>query len=143
MVSKEELESILAKYYVIDPPKHAFMLDKRTVGITNHHLSFFKGLQPKWRHDVIILTPDGDDESVIHECFHANFGTEELVTNRLGKLLVKKHRLQEMFPNFPKILPSRSVHYELCPGCPLCADLAKLLIHKPPGGEPKHYILKA
>lgn len=144
MVTRAQVEDIMSKYYVVDPPKHLLMLERPTVGFHGEHLNFFKGLQPKWRGDVMILTPQADDETVIHESIHANFGTGELITDRLGKLLVVKHRflsqrpfLNDLFVRFR----GRGVHYQRCSGCHMCQNLGDVLIRAPPGGRPEHYVL--
>lgn len=145
MPSVEEIERILSEYYVISPPKHLMMLERPAVALTDGHLCFFKGLQPKWRNDVMLLTPQGDDETVVHETMHANFGTEELITDRLGKLLVKKYRALERFPRLRDLwlgFRGRNVRYELCSGCELCADLGNLMVRAPRGASPRHYVLK-
>lgn len=143
MVTKEEFESILSKYYVIDPPSHLLMLERPAVGFSNG-LSFYKGLQPKWRGDIVIITPQGDDETAIHETIHANFGIGELFTNPAAKILVVKHRMIERLPilkNLHLRFRNRKIHYELCGGCMLCQDLEELLIRAPPRAKPRHYIL--
>jgi len=140
-LTKKEVQEIFNNYYVVDPPKHVFMLEKPTITFSKEgHFSFFKGLQPKWRRDVIILTPDADDETVIHEALHANYETEEFITSRLGKLMVLKHRFLRKLNRGS--LRKRDVRYIECKGCNLCSNLKELLIHPPLKARPKHWILK-
>jgi len=141
MPSREEIESILSKYYLVDPPKHVFMLEKPAVAFTDG-LSFFKGLAPSWRKDVAIITPQGDDETVLHEPLHNKYGLSEIVTDRVAKVLIMKHRLLERRPLLNSLAPKREVHYEVCHGCQLCSDLSSLLIRSPRGASPQHLILK-
>lgn len=141
MVSKEELEKILSTYYVISPPRHVFMLEKPAVAFTDG-LAFFKGLAPSWRRDVAIITPQGNDETVLHEVIHNSFGLSEVVTDRAAKVMIMKHRLMERRPLLKSLTPKRKVHYEVCQGCQLCRDLSSLLIRSPKGASPQHLILK-
>lgn len=143
MPSIAEVESILSKYYVVQPPKHLLMLDRPAVGFMDG-LCFFKGLQPKWRRDIVIIAPQGDDETVLHEAVHANFGFEEALTDKLGKILVLKHRVIESMPRLKQLWTTfrgRRIRYEPCPGCPICLNLPAMLIRPPAGARPRHFIL--
>jgi len=140
MPSPEEIESILSKYYVVSPPKHVFMLERPAVAFTDG-LAFFRGLAPSWRKDVAIITPQGSDETVLHEALHNNFGLSEIITDRAAKVLIMKHRFMERHPLIKDLTPKRRVHYELCHGCKLCSDLSALLIRSPKGASPQHLVL--
>jgi len=143
MLTKTQVENVLNKYYVIEPPKHLLMFDRPAVGFYGDHIAFYKGLQPKWRGDVIIITPQGDDETVIHETLHANYGASEPVANWGGKILVIKSRILDMFPNIRDLFlmfRGRDVHYQRCYGCQLCNNLGEIFIHVPPGAHPQHYV---
>lgn len=150
MISKQTIEDVFAKYYVIDPPKNIIVLDKQAVSMQGQTLVMYRGLQPKWRGDVIILTPQGDDETLIHETLHAQFFTNEPITNVGGKILVVKYRLSKQFKRFfvrqkrrlnLKLRKDRTVNYQLCPGCYLCSDLTQLKVFSPKGAKPIHYLL--
>jgi len=148
-INKEMLESIFAKYYIIDPPKNVLVLDRPAATINRqgfgYSAQFYKGLQPKWRGDLIIVTPQGDDETVIHETLHAQFCAEEPLANVGGKVLILKHRILERGGIVSKILKvrvkERTVNYQLCHGCSLCRDLSQLKLYTPVGAQPTHYVL--
>ena len=119
------------------------MLDRPTVGFSGNNLAFYKGLQPKWRRDVIVVTPQGDEETVLHETLHANYGAPEPVAAWGGKILVIKSKLLNMFPTVKDLFLAfrgRDVHYQRCYGCQLCNNLQDMFIHAPPGAKPEHYV---
>ena len=145
MIGLNELEKIFSRYYVVDPPKNVLVLDKPTVSLHGETIVAYRGLQPKWRGDVIIITPQGDEETVIHETLHAQFLAGEPLAHLGGKFLIIKHRLIEKggrFANFFKIRHrGRTVEYQQCNGCSLCGDLTQLKLYAPQGAKPRHYKL--
>lgn len=150
MITKQTIEDVFAKYYVIDPPKNILVLDKPAVSMHGQTLVMYRGLQPKWRGDVIILTPQGDDETLIHETLHAQYFTNEPLTNVAGKILVVKYRISKRFKRFfirhkkrfsVRTRRGRTVNYQLCSGCFLCNDLTQLKMYAPQGANPMHYVL--
>lgn len=150
MINKQTIEQVFAKYYVIDPPKNILVLDKPAVAMHGQTLVMYKGLQPKWRGDVIILTPQGDDETLIHETLHAQYFSKEPITNVAGKILIMKYRasnrIRQLFTRPKRFLNirlkrDRNVNYQLCSGCFLCSDLTQLKMYAPKGANPMHYML--
>jgi hypothetical protein len=140
ILDKSTIEKVFSNYYVIDPPKNVIILDRPAVSVDfdRQTMIFFKGLQPKWRDDVIILTPQGDDETLVHEALHAQYRVGEPGANFFGKLLVKKYRLTERLPSFRRM---REVKYRECNDCELCINLQELLLTTPPNSDAKHYVL--
>ena len=140
MIDRETIESVFSTYYVVDPPKNVVVLDKPVVSVdhSGQVATFFKGLQPKWRDDVIILSPQGDDETLVHEQIHAQYRAREFGANALGKLFIVKYRMLKQLRQQRKI---RDVRYQRCNGCVLCDDLSQLLLVTPPGSNAKHYKL--
>ena len=155
MISKQTIEDVFAKYYVIDPPKNILVLDKPAVSMHGQTLVMYRGLQPKWRGDVIILTPQGNDETLIHETLHAQHFSSEPLANVGGKILVVKYRIlsrrskrwEKSFFRLSKsrflslLFKDRTVNYQLCSGCFLCSDLTQLKMYAPKGANPMHYML--
>lgn len=145
MIGLSDLESIFSKYYVVDPPKNVLVLDKPTVSLHGETIVAYRGLQPKWRGDVIIITPQGDEETVIHETLHAQFLVGEPLAHIGGKLLVVKHRLLDRGGILSNIFNlkhrGRMVQYQQCFGCSLCNDLTGLKLYAPNDANPRHYKL--
>lgn len=145
MIGVNDLEKIFSKYYVVDPPKHVLVLDKPAVSLHGETMVAYRGLQPKWRGDVIILTPQGDEETVIHETLHAQFTVGEPLAHIGGKILNIKLKLIEKggrFADFFKLRHrGRTVQYQTCSGCTLCGDLTQLKLYTPQGAKPRHYKL--
>lgn len=145
MIGKEDLERIFSRYYVVDPPKNVLVLDKPTVSLHGETIVAYRGLQPKWRGDVIIITPQGDEETVIHETLHAQFLVGEPLAHFGGKALVVKHRFLErgglLADLFRVRHRGRSVQYQRCFGCSLCRDLTQLKLYSPKDSDPRHYRL--
>jgi len=137
----EDIERLLNEYYVILPPDHIIILDRPAVGISPY-LAVYRGLQPKWRPDIIILTPLADEETVLHETLHT-YGLGEFGATYGAKILLIKHKILEAFPRLRELrlkIGGKRVHYQLCSGCELCRDIwHTLMLHPPPGAKPKHY----
>lgn len=141
MLTVGQIEDVMSKYYVVDPPKNLILLDKPAARIVGESVVFYKGLQPKWRGDVVILTPLDDEETVLHEQFHAQYGVPEPVADVLGKFFVKKIRVLSRRPVLKSLSRTRNVHYTQCSGCEICQNLGQLMMQAPPGARPQHYLL--
>jgi len=89
----EELEELLSKHPFLPKPKYVFMIEERVIAELNGY-SFVRGATPKWRGDVIILTPDARHDTVVHEVIHT-LGFGELVANLLSPRIAK---LRELIP---------------------------------------------
>lgn len=145
MIDKKSIEKIFSRYYVVDPPKHVIVLDKPAVSLHGETMVAYRGLQPKWRGDVVIITPQGDEETILHETLHAQFLAGEPLAHIGGKILVVKHRLLERSSFLSNIFQirhrGRNVNYQQCSSCSLCDDLTQLRLYTPQGARPKHYVL--
>lgn len=101
MITREEIEKILSKYPFINPPSHIYVLDAPI--LVPQLKAIAKGMYPG-KKDIIFLTPQADEETIIHEIIHT-YGFGELITYPLAKILVR-------FRNtFPPIL-KRNIQYE-------------------------------
>ncbi|GAH84135.1 unnamed protein product, partial [marine sediment metagenome] len=78
-----EVEEVLGLTRFLTAPKHLIKINEPTYQQTNGK-TFFRGLQPKKRGDVFVLTPQANSETVIHEVVHANFGFGEEITHPLA-----------------------------------------------------------
>lgn len=129
-----EVEEILGMYRSIRPPHHMILAQEKVVQQVNGSI-YYRGLQPRQRGDVMVLTPDTIDETVIHEALHANFGVGEAITTPLAKILVWKARILKQFP-LVKSLVQKEVRYQKCGGCEEFKEL-----HTKYGGRAEHYKL--
>jgi len=116
-----EVEEILGMYRALKAPKHIIVTEEPVRQQLNGDI-FYRGLAPKWRRDVIVLTPQAIPETVVHENLHANFGLGEEITYPLARLLIVKYNIIQLFPRLKRLLV-RPVKYELCQGCEEFAEL--------------------
>lgn len=142
MLTIEDIERLLNEYYIIVPPDHIIILDKPVIGL-KPFLAVYKGLQPVWRPDIIILTPLADEETLIHEILHT-YGFGEFIAYHGARILLIKNRLLKNFPLLRELrlrILGRKVRYQLCNGCELCTDIYRSLrLLPPPGSKPRHYV---
>lgn len=144
-LSIEEIEAIFEEYRIIQPPKHVVVIDalfSLPDDDSDPEGTIYRGLSPNWRDDMIILSLEGDDETVIHECLHANYGTEEWFTYPFAEWLVKKHNKNNWLKHIPK--SRKDVEYYLCNGCSICDDPICLGVglKKKDMNKVRHYIRK-
>lgn len=144
-LSIEEIETIFEEYRIIQPPKHIVIIDAYfdlPEDDTDPAGTIYRGLSPNWRDDMIILSIEGDDETVIHECLHANYGTEEWFTYPAAEWLVKKHKSENWLRKIPN--SRRDVEYYQCKGCNICDNPLVLGVglKKKDKNKVRHYIRK-
>jgi hypothetical protein len=96
-------------------------------------MAYFKGLQPKHRSDVFVLTPQASDETVPHELVHA-LGLGELAAYPLGRMMVWRYRVLRNLPTL-KSLVSSPVEFRKCSGCEEFR-----LLHERYAGRAEHFI---
>ena len=75
----------------------------------------YRGLAPKERSDVIVLTPQAIVETVGHEVAHCSLGMREFGATIVGKMSARKYQILSRFPNV-KALAERPARYERCNG---------------------------
>jgi len=115
-------------------PQHVFVINE-TVWQEVDGQILYRGLAPKKRSDVIVLTPHAITETVGHECAHASLGMGEFGATVIGKMSAMKYRVLNHFPNV-KALAERPVRYEKCNGS---CDFPKAHQY---GNRVEHYVLK-
>lgn len=126
-----EVAEILGAYPLIPKPQHVIIVREPVREQVDGYL-YFRGLQPKFRSDVIVLTPQATDETVLHETLHS-LGFGELGATVLGKILIRKY---EMFGRgILGNLLFGPVEYVKCHGC----EEFKLL-HEKYSGRAEHYV---
>lgn len=127
-----EAEEILGCFRMMKAPRHLIMTEP--VHETVDGIAYFRGLQPKHRSDVVVLTTQATDETVPHELVHSNFGLGEIAAYPLGKILVWKYRVLKNLPMLKSIVapPAR---YQKCSGCEEFG-----LLHQRYAGRAEHYV---
>ena len=126
MLTIKDVERVFEEHPWLKPPKHIFLIPEDVEYKTARGKVIFRGLQPSWRPDVIILTPRATEETVIHETLH---------TYGLGEEPV--HRLAPKILQFRRVIPAvlrRRVKYEKCNGCEEFKEMHRL--------GAIHYVLK-
>ena len=122
----QEIEEMLGYTRFLPLPKH-IIITKEPVSMKLDGEIRFRGLQPKFRSDTIILTPDANPETVFHEIVHT-LGFGENVAYPLGKLLDRINQIKRQIPF------KRNVKYERCNYC----EEFKVL-HEKYQGRAEHY----
>lgn len=129
-----EIEEILGLVRFLQAPKNLIITNEPVYQAVNGQI-FYRGLQPKRTGSSMVLTPQANDETVLHEALHANFGVGEAIATPLAKILVWKARILKQFP-LVKSLVQREVRYHKCDGCEEFSAL-----HTKYSGRAEHYKL--
>lgn len=128
-----EAEEILGCFHMLRAPEHLIMI-KEPVHETVDGVAYFRGLQPKHRSDVVVITPQATPETVPHELVHADLGLGELAAYPLGKILIWKYRVLRNLPMLKSLIAPR-VKYQKCSGCEEFR-----LLHERYAGRAEHFI---
>lgn len=126
-----EVEEILGAYPFMPKPKHVIVVKEPVREWVDGYL-YFRGLQPKFRSDVIVLTPQATDETVLHETLHA-LGLGEFGASLLGKLLIRKYEV--LGKGLLGSLLFGEVKYVKCSGCEEFR-----VLHEKYAGRAEHYV---
>jgi len=108
----EEVADILGLCHalrILGLPKHIFVTEEKIRDSKSG--TYFRGLQPKNRRDVIFLSGQADSTTVPHEVWHALTGLGEATAYPIGKALQMKHRIFSKFPMLKQIR-SKPVKYK-------------------------------
>lgn len=105
----QEVSDILGVCRFLKAPKHIFITDE-SVYEEKDGKTFFRGLQPKDKRDVIFLSAQSDITTVPHESWHAMTGLGELTAYPVGRAVAAKYEFVQMFPRL-KALISRKTEY--------------------------------
>jgi len=101
----EELEKILSLHPFLPKPKYIVEVDELLFASIENYIAIVKGATPKWRRDMIVVTPLSDHETVVHEVIHT-LGFGELAAEIGGRVL---SRLRNIIPP----IVNKNVSYEL------------------------------
>jgi hypothetical protein len=105
----QEVSDILGVCRFLRAPKHVFITDE-SVYEERDGRTFFRGLQPEKRRDIIFLSAQADGTTVPHEGWHAMTGLGEITAYPVGRLVSIKYGLLSNFPNLKQML-SRQIEY--------------------------------
>lgn len=130
-----EVESVLGCFSTLRVPRHLVMI-KEPVTEQMDGIAYFRGLQPRHRSDVIVITPQATPETVVHEVVHAQFGFGELMTYPLARAWARKYYLLRSI--CPPCLQKKRVEYQKCSGCEEFS-----LLHERYAGRAEHYFIRA
>lgn len=129
----QEVQDILGICRALRAPKHIIFINEPIHDETRKE--YYRGLQPKSRGDVLVLSAQADKTTVPHETWHANTGLGELTAYPIGWLLARKHDFIESRPLLNQIVPRKKVSYVEDPNPPEFPQLSKY------GGRVRHYRL--
>lgn len=127
-----EIEDILGVSR-LPKPQHIFIVNETVWEQVNGQV-IYRGLQPKEKKSIVVLTPDTIDETPAHEIGHT-LGLREMGATVLGKISAMKYHVLCCFPSV-KALVEKSVEYEKCSGC---SEFAKAHTY---GDRVEHFRLK-
>jgi len=96
-VNIQEVSDILGVCRFLRAPKHVFITDEPVYEERNGR-TFYRGLQPKNRRDVIFLSAQSDVTMIPHEAWHAMTGLGELTAYPVGRIVAAKYEFVKKFP---------------------------------------------
>lgn len=126
----KDIEEMLGYTRFLPLPKHIIITNEPVTMKVDGEIKF-RGLQPKFRKDTIILTPDKNSEAVFHEIIHT-FGFGENIAYPLGKILDRINQIKQKISPF-----KHEVKYQKCNYCKEFETL-----HTKYQGRAEHYVLK-
>jgi hypothetical protein len=107
----EEVADILSLVKGLPIPKHVFITPERLYEQTGERDdTFFRGLQPVEKPDVIFITSqDANISTIGHEVLHT-LGFGEILAKPVGNAIAFKYRMMSNFPRLKQAL-GRDVRY--------------------------------
>lgn len=126
-----EVAELLGLYRFVPKPQHIIVIGEPVRAEVDGYI-YYRGIQPSSRRDVIILTPQAMDETVLHEVGHT-LGLGEVGATIFGRVMIKKKRFLENFPAVKNLL-SQPVSYVKCHGCPEFH-----ILHEKYAGRAEHF----
>jgi len=107
----DEVTDILNQFKLLAllAPQHIFITDEPIVEQFDGEARF-RGLSPKQKRGVIVLSRDADASTVPHEWIHAALGLGERVAYPFGQLMKLRYEIRKRFPllkNRPRLIEVR------------------------------------
>jgi len=130
MLTIDDVERVLSEHPWLKPPKNIiYVLEEVYTYHPEYGTLFFRGLQPNWLRDtIVIVAPLATEETVVHEVLHT-YGLGETATHMLAP---KLRIFREVFKPFIK----REIKYR---ECSYCEEFK--IIHTKFKDKIKHYVL--
>jgi len=99
----DEVTDILNQFKLLAllAPQHIFITDEPIVEQFDGEARF-RGLSPKQKRGVIVLSRDADASTVPHEWIHAALGLGERVAYPFGQLMKLRYEIRKRFPLLKK-----------------------------------------
>lgn len=93
----EEVSEILSSFGLLGllAPQHIFITDEKIYEKGSNKR--FRGLSPKKKRGVMVLSRDADSSTVPHEWLHAMTGAGELLAYPFGKLFSFRYEFRKKF----------------------------------------------
>ncbi len=107
----QEVSEILGVCWPLRAPKFILITDERIHDQRGQ--TYFRGLQPKNRGDIIVLGADADATTVPHEVWHAQTGLGELSAWPIGNQLARRYNHMKRFPRVREALTRRVKYREV------------------------------
>lgn len=104
-----EVSEILGLCHFLRAPKHVFITEE-TVSSKEDGVTYYRGLQPKYKGDSIFLSAQMDQSTPIHETIHT-YGIDELGTDVLTRIILRKNKILQNF-TLLKDLTKKKLIYE-------------------------------
>jgi len=104
----EEVTDILNTFKLLAllAPQHVFITDEPIEERGNGETRF-RGLSPKRKRGVIVLSRDADESTVPHEWVHAALGLGERIAYPFGDIMKLRYRIRKSLPmlkNRPRLI---------------------------------------
>jgi len=105
----DEVTDILNSFKLLAllAPQHIFITDEPIVEELDGIVARFRGLSPKKKRGVVVLSRDADASTVPHEWAHAALGLGERVAYPFGELMKLRYEIRKRLPllrNRPKLI---------------------------------------
>ena len=104
----DEVTEILNEFKLLAllAPQHIFITNEPITEELDGIIARFRGLSPKQKRGVIVLSKDADASTVPHEWIHAALGLGERIAYPFGDLMKLRYefrkKLKELFPILKK-----------------------------------------
>lgn len=118
-----EVTEILGLTHFLPIPKHVFITPERVSEQSADGPTYFRGLQPIEKHDIIFLSRDANVSTIPHEDSHM-LGLGELLAYPIGNAAALKYQIVSNFPRAKQLL-SRKIQYRRAPVSSDFPQLAK------------------
>jgi len=107
-----EVSDLLGLCHFLKAPKHIFITRETVSGQEQGHTIYYRGLQPKTKHDAIFLASHADETTPIHETIHT-LGFGEFGAEVLTRAIMRKNKAISSFPLLKQISSQKPVYQKV------------------------------